>query len=50
MAVAASETEDLPPACINFHGGGFLVGHYEMDCALCRYGGPCHTRRETPQV
>ncbi len=27
----------VPPVYVNFHGGGFVIGHYEMDDAMCRY-------------
>jgi acetyl esterase len=26
-----------PPVHVNFHGGGFVIGHPEMDDPLCRY-------------
>jgi acetyl esterase len=31
------ELDYLPPVYVNFHGGGFVIGHPEMDDALCRY-------------
>lgn len=31
------ELDFTPPVYVNFHGGGFVLGHPEMDDALCRY-------------
>jgi acetyl esterase len=33
----AGDEEGLPPAYVNFHGGGFVKRHAEQDDPLCRY-------------
>ncbi|QIQ01878.1 alpha/beta hydrolase [Streptomyces liangshanensis] len=31
------DPDATPPVHVNFHGGGFVIGHYDMDDAMCRY-------------
>ncbi|WAL93217.1 alpha/beta hydrolase [Streptomyces sp. Je 1-369] len=32
-----AESTGVPPVHVNFHGGGFVIGHPEQDDPLCRY-------------
>jgi hypothetical protein len=40
-------SSDPVPVCVNFHGGGFILRHPELDDPLCGYPRLPRARAET---